>query len=56
MEVSVKNAAEFLANENMIDLLGTDLHHDRHLAQLQELSFTNALQKAVGKGLMNSSL
>ena len=53
---SVKNAAEFLANENLLDLLGTDLHHERHLAHLQELPFTNALQKAVGKGLMNSSL
>jgi len=53
---SVKNAAEFLANENLLDLLGTDLHHERHLAHLQELPFTNALQKAVGKGLMNSTL
>jgi protein-tyrosine phosphatase len=53
---SVKNAAEFLANEDLIDLLGTDLHHDRHLAHLQELPFTPALQKAVGKGLMNADL
>jgi len=53
---SVKNAAEFLANEDLIDLLGTDLHHERHLAQLQELPFTPSLQKAVGRGLMNASL
>jgi protein-tyrosine phosphatase len=53
---SVKNAAEFLANEDLLDLLGTDLHHERHLAQLQELPFTPALQKAVGRGLMNANL
>ncbi len=28
---SVQDAAEYLVNEGMTDLLGTDLHHDRHL-------------------------
>ena len=53
---SVKDAAEYLANNDLLDLLGTDLHHDRHLNQLRELPFTHALQKAVGRGLLNPDL
>lgn len=53
---SIKDAAEFLANEDLLDLLGTDLHHERHLEKLRELPFTYPLQKAVGKGLINASL
>jgi tyrosine-protein phosphatase YwqE len=53
---SVKDAAEYLANGGMLELLGTDLHHDRHLSQLRELPFTQALQNAVSHGLMNASL
>ncbi len=53
---SVKDAAEYLANEGMLELLGTDLHHDRHLQNLRELSFSAPLQKLVSKGLLNSSL
>jgi protein-tyrosine phosphatase len=53
---SVKDAAEFLANNDMLDLLGTDLHHERHLNQLRELPFTHALQQAVGHGLLNNTL
>ena len=53
---SVKDAAEYLVNHDLLELLGTDLHHDRHLHQLRELSFTPALQKLLDKGLMNESL
>ncbi|HQU96363.1 MAG TPA: hypothetical protein PLO39_09460 [Saprospiraceae bacterium] len=33
---SVKKAAEALASQGLIDYLGTDLHHDRHLHVLQD--------------------
>ncbi len=53
---SVREAAEYLTNHNLIDLLGTDLHHVRHLAQLRELPFTPALQKLLDRELLNSGL
>ncbi len=34
----VKRTAEKLVNKGMIDFLGTDLHHDRHLETLKELA------------------
>ena len=34
----VKMIAEKLLKNKMIDLLGTDMHHDRHLAALKELA------------------
>jgi len=53
---SVKDAAEYLANEGMLELLGTDLHHDRHLQNLRELNFSTPLQKLFTRGLLNSTL
>jgi tyrosine-protein phosphatase YwqE len=44
---SVMQAAEWLANQGVIDLFGTDLHHERHLEALQHLKFTKPLQVAV---------
>jgi protein-tyrosine phosphatase len=53
----VQQAAELLSKKNMIDLLGTDLHHDRHLAHLRELPYTPALARLMEeKGMMNSGL
>ena len=43
----VRKAAEWMAELGMIDLLGTDLHHERHLAALQELKLTKSLAKAL---------
>lgn len=39
--------AERLVDQGMINLLGTDLHHQRHLEGLQQLSFSKALQKSM---------
>ena len=44
---AVMQAAEWLAKNGMIDLFGTDLHHERHLHALQQLEFTKPLQLAV---------
>lgn len=39
----VLKAAERLAKNKMVDLLGTDIHHERHLAALRNLPLTDAL-------------
>jgi tyrosine-protein phosphatase YwqE len=53
----VQQAAEMLAKKNLVDLLGTDLHHERHLNHLRELSYTPALARLIEeKGMLNSSL
>lgn len=41
----VMRFAERLVDQDMINLLGTDLHHQRHLQGLQQLPFTKSLQK-----------
>ncbi len=53
---SVRDAAEYLVNHNLTDLLGTDLHHDRHLSSLQQLPFTPSLQKLMDRQLLNAAL
>ena len=35
---SIREVAEQLIAENLVDILGTDAHHERHLESLQELS------------------
>jgi protein-tyrosine phosphatase len=52
----IREAAEFLASKNLVDLLGTDLHHHRHLKALRELSFSPALRKLMENPLLNSQL
>lgn len=52
----VRRAAERLADRKWVDFLGTDLHHDRHLAALQQLKLTPALKKVLDNGLKNSAL
>ncbi len=39
----VLRSAEWLASQNMVDLLGTDIHHERHLGGLRQLKQTKAL-------------
>ena len=39
----VLRCAERMAKDGMIDILGTDLHHERHLEALRELKLTPAL-------------
>jgi hypothetical protein len=52
----IREAGEFLVSKNLVDLLGTDLHHHRHLKALRELSFYPALRKLMEKPLLNSEL
>ena len=53
----VRLAAEYLVKKGLVELLGTDLHHEKHLQALQSLELTPALSQLVeDKGVMNSSL
>lgn len=52
----IREAAEYLVSKDLVDLLGTDLHHQRHLSALRELHFTPALRKLMGKRLLNPQL
>jgi protein-tyrosine phosphatase len=53
---TIREAAEFLIGRNLVDMLGTDLHHQRHLAALRQLNFTPALRKLMSKPLLNPEL
>ena len=53
---SVREAADYLVDHKLVELLGTDLHHERHLGNLRELPFTPALQKLLDRELLNTSL
>ena len=44
---NVLKAAESLAEKKMVDLLGTDLHHERHIECLQQLKLSKALAKVL---------
>ena len=53
----VRHAAELLSKRGLIDLLGTDLHHERHLTHLRSLEYSAALARAVEeKGVLNPGL
>jgi hypothetical protein len=39
--------AEWMADKGMVDLLGSDLHHERHLEALRKLKLTKALAKVM---------
>lgn len=41
----VQRFAEQLVDLNLVSLLGTDLHHERHLEGLKQLQFSKSLQK-----------
>ncbi len=41
---SVQDAAHFLAQEKLVDLVGTDLHHQRHLEAMQHPQTMQELQ------------
>lgn len=53
----VKKTAEWLFTKNMVDFVGTDMHHEKHLLMLKELAtqknFYNLLNKAT---LLNKTL
>lgn len=53
----VRQAAEYLVKNNLVDFLGTDLHHEKHLQALQELPFTPSLAKLMDEhGVMNPTM
>jgi protein-tyrosine phosphatase len=53
----VQDTAMYLANNGMIDLVGTDLHHARHLAELQTPQTIEAVHDLMNKcTLLNSTL
>lgn len=43
----VQRFAEQLVDLNLVSLLGTDLHHERHLEGLKKLQFSKSLQKVM---------
>jgi len=54
---SVRQAAEYLVDKGLTDYLGTDLHHDRHLENLRQLTFTPSLAKLMDEvGVLNHLL
>lgn len=53
---TIREAAEYLVSKDLVDLLGTDLHHQRHLTALRQLPFTPSLQKLMGRPLLNNTL
>ncbi|HKZ65019.1 MAG TPA: CpsB/CapC family capsule biosynthesis tyrosine phosphatase [Chitinophagaceae bacterium] len=52
---SVKDLAEYLLNNGFYDLAGTDLHHSRHLEELQHVEMTAPLRKAIESGQISNS-
>jgi protein-tyrosine phosphatase len=44
---SAQQCAEWMAEKGMVDLLGSDLHHERHLEALRNLKLTKALTKVL---------
>lgn len=51
----VKELAEYLLDKGFYDLVGTDLHHFRHLEELQYAEMTPALRKAIESGQISNS-
>jgi tyrosine-protein phosphatase YwqE len=53
----VQMIAEYLLEEGLIDLIGTDMHHPRHLDALQNNLFAKDLEYILASGnILNSSL
>ncbi len=54
---AVRQAAEYLAKKGFVDLLGTDIHHDKHLLALQSLELTPALSQLIeSQSIINPAL
>jgi tyrosine-protein phosphatase YwqE len=53
----VKKAAEKLFKKEMVDFVGTDMHHERHLSGVQEMAAKKEFYTLVGSAqLLNKSL
>lgn len=54
---SVQDAAHFLVKEKLVDLIGTDLHHQRHLEAMQHPQIMQELQTVLQLNkILNASL
>lgn len=54
---TVQELANYLIKKGYYDLVGTDLHHTRHLDALRQSSFASSLQKLIDSGkLLNDQL
>lgn len=54
---SVQDTAHFLVQEKLVDLIGTDLHHQRHLEAMQHPQLMHELQTALQLNtILNSTL
>jgi protein-tyrosine phosphatase len=51
-----KKIAEKLIDQEMVDLIGTDTHHTRHIAALQKCTTERYTQKVLGFNLLNKHL
>jgi protein-tyrosine phosphatase len=52
----VKQVANKLLSDKLIDFAGTDLHHDRHLDALQQLTTSKQMSSLHNYGFQNASL
>jgi tyrosine-protein phosphatase YwqE len=53
----VQRTAEKLLSIKIIDLLGTDMHHERHALALQQMGISDSVQKLIDQNqILNSSL
>jgi tyrosine-protein phosphatase YwqE len=53
----VQRIAEKLLSMKIIDLLGTDMHHERHSLALQQMGINDSIQKLIDQNqILNSSL
>ncbi|MBP6688012.1 MAG: histidinol phosphatase [Lacibacter sp.] len=43
----VQEAAHYLVNQKLVDFIGTDLHHERHLEAMQHPKLMDDIQKAL---------
>ena len=53
---TVRELAEYLLAKGFYDLVGTDLHHSRHLEELKHAEMTPALKKAFDSGQISNTL
>lgn len=53
---SIQELGLYLLKKDFYDLLGTDLHHTRHLAMLQQLSIPDAVSKLLKAGRFKNAV
>jgi protein-tyrosine phosphatase len=51
---NVKSVAEKLVEKDMIDFIGTDIHHVRHLEILKQVPGTKSFERLIASGLLKN--